>query len=79
VDEQHELGVVGREEEALAAPFGATEAAALERIERRVEGLQRRDVRRSGVRDRERRHGLVELTPPRLHLRQLRHGVTVAL
>ena len=49
------------------------EAPALERRQRRVERLQRRDVRRAGFLDRERRDGLVELAPPRLHLGQLRH------
>src|SRR5205807_4208453 len=46
VDEQDELAVVGREEEALGPPARACEAATLERRERRVVGLQRRDVRR---------------------------------
>ena len=46
---------------------------ALERGERRVERLQRGDVRRPGLRDRERRHGVVQLAPPRLHLRKLGH------
>ena len=73
VDEEHELAVVGREEKALAASLGAAEATPLERVERRVEGLQRRDVRRARLRNRERRHGVVQLAPPRLHLRQLGH------
>ena len=49
------------------------EAPALERRERRVERLQRRDVRRAGFRDRERRDRVRQLSPPRLHLRQFRH------
>ena len=77
VDEQHELAVVGGEEQPLAAPLGAAEAPALERVERRVERLQRRDVRRPGLRDREGRDGVVELAPPRLHLRELGHVLTV--
>src|SRR5262249_10281604 len=53
VHEQHELAVVGGEEEPLAAAFGALEAAAFELAKRRVERLQRRDVRRARLRDRE--------------------------
>src|SRR5438034_753476 len=71
VHQQHELAVVRREEQPLRAPARAREAAALQHGERRVERLQRRDVRRPGLRDRERAHRLVELAPPRLHLRQL--------
>src|SRR4051812_17921139 len=74
VDEEHEPAVVGREEEALAAPLGAAEATALERVERRVERLQRGDVRRPRTRDGERRDRVVQLTPPRLHLRKLGHA-----
>ena len=47
VHHQHELAVVGREEEPLRPPPRALEAFALERRERRVERLQRRDVRRA--------------------------------
>src|SRR6476620_2662385 len=67
VDEEDELAVVGREQKALAAPFGAAEAPALEQVERRVERLQRGDVRRPRTRDGERRHRVVQLAPPRLH------------
>ena len=74
VDVQHELAVVGGEEQALAAPLDAAQATALERVERRVERLQRRDVRRSRLLDREGRHGVVQLAPPRLHLRELGHA-----
>ncbi len=73
VDEEHELAVVGGEEEALAAPLDAAEAPAFERGERRVERLQRRDVRRAGLRDREGRHRVTELAPPGLHLRVFGH------
>ena len=41
---------------------------ALERRERRVERLQRRDVRGPGSLDRERAHRLVELAAPGFHL-----------
>jgi hypothetical protein len=78
VDEEDELAVVGREQEALAAPLGAAEATALERVERRVERLQRGDVRRPCSRDGEGRHRVVKLAPPRLHLRQLGHVLKVA-
>jgi hypothetical protein len=78
VYEQHELSVVGPEEKSFAAPLGAPEPSTLQRVERRVERLQRRDVRRAGLRDRERRHLVVQLAPPRLHLRQLGHELKVA-
>ena len=53
------------------------EPPALERRERRVERLQRRDVRRPGLHDRERAHRLVELATPGLHLRKLGHLTSV--
>jgi hypothetical protein len=52
VHEQHELVVVGREQEALRAPLDAAQPLALERLQRRVERLQRGDVRRAGLHDR---------------------------
>ena len=63
---------------ALAAGERAPKATSFECVEGRVEGLQRRDVGRPGRCDRGRRHGVVQLAPPRLHLRQLGHGRTVA-
>jgi hypothetical protein len=69
MDEKHELAVVGRKEEALAAPLGTAKTAAFERRHRRVERLERGDVRGAGLRDREGRHRVVQLAPPRLHLR----------
>ena len=69
VHDQHELAVLGREEQPLATALGPPEAPALELLERRVEGLQRRDVRRPGLRDRERGHRVIQPAPPRLHLR----------
>ena len=69
MDEQDELAVGGREEQPLALAFHAAELPALEGVERRVEGLQRGDVRRAGLRDRERRDRVIELASPRLHLR----------
>ena len=77
VDEQHELAVLGREQEPLRPPPRAREPPALERRERRVERLQRRDVRRPGLHDRERAHRLVELATPGLHLRELGHLTSV--
>ncbi len=73
VDEEHELAVVGGEEEPLRAPLGAADSPSLERGRRRVERLERRDVRGAGPRDRGRRDRPVELAAPRLHLRQLWH------
>ncbi len=49
------------------------EATSLEGGERRVERLQRGDVRRPGLRDRNGGNRVIELAPPRLHLRKLRH------
>src|SRR5262249_53189915 len=72
-DEEPEVAIVGRKEEALAAPLRAAEPTPLECAERWVERLQRGDVCRAGFRDRKRRHGVVQLAPPRLHLRELRH------
>ena len=72
VHQQHQLAVLGWEEESLGAALGSGETPSLECRERRVERLQRRDVRRPGPLDRECAHGIVELAAPRLHLRQLR-------
>jgi hypothetical protein len=68
VHEQDELAVLGREEEPFRAPPGAREPPALERGERRVEGLERRDVRRPGLLDRECGNRAVERATPGLHL-----------
>ena len=73
MDEQNELAVLGREEQPLAPPLGACQPTALERRQRRVERLQRGDVRGAGFLDRERPHRVVQAAPPRLHLRQLGH------
>jgi hypothetical protein len=70
VDEQHELVVVGREQQALAASLGAGEPPAFERRQRGVEGLQRRDVRRPGLLDRKGANGIVQQAAPRLHFGQ---------
>ena len=72
VDEQHELAVLGRKEEPLRAPARAGEAPSFERSQRRVECLQRRHMRGPRLDDRKRADRLVELAPPRFHLRQLR-------
>ena len=50
---------------------------ALERRQRRVERLQRRDVRRPGALDRKRTHGIVERAAESLDLGQLGHGSSV--
>ena len=71
VDEQNELAVVGGKQKPLRAPPRPGAGAPRAR-QRRVERLQRRDVRGAGPRDRERAHRLVELAAPGLHLRQLR-------
>src|SRR5207244_917843 len=73
VQEHDKLAVVGREEEPLPAPPHAFEAPALERRERRVEGLQRRHVRGPGLLDRKRGHGLVQRPSERLYLRKFWH------
>jgi hypothetical protein len=68
VHEQDELAVLGREHEPFRPPTSAREPPPVERRQRRIERLQRRDVRRPGFRYRERPHGLVQLAPPCLHL-----------
>jgi hypothetical protein len=75
VDEQDELAVLRREEQPLGAPLRAAEAASLQLRERRVERLQRGDVRRPRFLDRERRNGPVEGATPGFHLGQLGHLV----
>ena len=73
VHHQHELAVVGREEKPLRPPPRALEPFALERGERRVERLQRRDVRGPGLRDRRALDVGVEQAPPGFDLGQLGH------
>src|SRR6059058_1349958 len=71
---QHdELAVLRREEEALRAPLGACQAAPLERGQRRVERLQRGDVRGTRPDDRKSGDRIVERPPPRFDLGKLRH------
>jgi hypothetical protein len=76
MNEKDELAVLGREEESLAASVRARESSSLERGERRVERLERRDVRRACLRDRKRRDRVGELAPPRFHLGKLGHRVS---
>jgi hypothetical protein len=71
MDVEDELAVVGGEEEVLAAAACAREAPAIERPERRVERLQRRNVRRPCLGDRRARERLVERPPCRLYLGKL--------
>ena len=52
VDAEDEILVLDRKEEVLSAPPRAFEAAAVESGKRRIEGLQRRDVRGAGLLDR---------------------------
>ena len=73
VHDEEELLVFRRQDQPLAAPARAKEPLALEDGERRIERLQRRDVPRAGLCDRERPHRLVERAAKRLHLGQLRH------
>ena len=68
VDAQHELVVLGGEEQVLAAPASAREPAAFEDVEWRVEGLERRDVRGPGTLDRVRGDLRIELAHPGLDL-----------
>jgi hypothetical protein len=72
VDQEDELVVVGREQEALRAALDAAEALAFERLQRRVERLQRGDVRGTCLLDRRPLHVRVELAAPRLDLGELR-------
>ena len=69
VDPKLELAVVGREEQPLAPAAGALEPAAVELAQRRVERLQRGDVRRARLQDRARGHERVKLAHPRLDFR----------
>ena len=68
VHHQHELAVVGREEEALRPPPRTLESLALEHGQWWIEGLERGDVRRPGLRDRVALDVRVELAPPGLDL-----------
>ncbi len=69
VDAQDEVVAVDGEEEVLAAPLGALQPPAVERRQRRVERLQRGDVRGAGLLDRRRGDERIELPHPRLDLR----------
>ena len=68
VHHQHELAVVGGEEEALRPPPRTLQSLALEHGQRWIEGLERGDVRRPGLRDRVALDVRVELAPPGLDL-----------
>ena len=69
VDAQDEVVAVDGEEEVLAAPLRALQPPAVESRQRRVERLQRGDVRGAGLLDRVSRHERVELAHPGLDLR----------
>jgi hypothetical protein len=68
---QDELAVGGRQQEPLGTPLDAAEALPVERGDRRVERLQRRNVGRPGVLDRRLLDERVELTAPGFDLGQL--------
>jgi hypothetical protein len=68
---EDEVALVGGEEQVLAAPARAGEPPPLERRERGVVGLQRRDVRGAGPLDREGGDGVLERSPVRLDLGKL--------
>jgi hypothetical protein len=63
VHHQHELSVARREQEALRPPLDV-ERPAVECPQRRVDRLQRRDVRRAGALDRRRCDQRIELAAP---------------
>ena len=71
--EHDELAVVGRQQEPLRPPFDAPQPLALERLQRRIERLQRGDVGGARLLDRRPLDERIELTAPRLDLWQLRH------
>jgi hypothetical protein len=71
MDVEDEILLLAGEEEVLAAPPGAREPPAFQRRERRVERLQRRDVRRARPLDRECGDGVVERPPVGLDLGKL--------
>jgi hypothetical protein len=71
VDVQDEVALLRGEEQVLAAAPRAGEPQALERRERRVERLQRRDVRRAGLLDRRAPYSLVQSAARRLDLGKL--------
>jgi hypothetical protein len=62
---QDQRAVVVRQQEALRTPLDA-QPLALQRRQRRVDRLQRRDVRRAGALDGRRRDQRIELAAPRL-------------
>jgi hypothetical protein len=71
VDVEDEVPLLGREEKVLAAPAGPGEPATFECRQRRIERLQRGDVRRPGPLDRCDANGIVEGQPGRLDLGKL--------
>lgn len=73
MNQEDELAVGGREQEALPSSRGTAELTSLERGDRRVERLERGDVRGPCLRNRKGRNGPVQLAPPGLHLGQFRH------
>jgi hypothetical protein len=72
VHHQHELVVVGRQQESLRATLDAAETLAFECLQGRVERLQRRDVGGARLLDRRPLDERIELTAPRFDLGQFR-------
>ncbi len=69
------MRAVRRQVDELAVARSARDLGALERVDRRVVGLQRRDVRDRDPRDREAGHTSAEEVDESLHLGHLRHDV----
>jgi hypothetical protein len=68
MDVEHEITVVGGEEQMLPAAPGPCEPPTLQSIQRRIEGLEGGDVCGSCLLDRIGTEPLVEQSPVRLHL-----------
>jgi hypothetical protein len=68
MDDEDEISILSRKEEALPAALDTFKPPTLQRPERRVECLERRDVRRPGLRDREGAHRIVQRAPEGFHL-----------
>ena len=69
VHPEHELAVLGREEQVLPTPAGTSQPSAVEGRQGRIERLHGGDVGRAGACDGCPRDERVELAHPRLHFR----------
>ncbi|SBS74253.1 hypothetical protein MIPYR_60026 [uncultured Microbacterium sp.] len=74
VEDEVDAGI-RREVDELAVPRGTRDGRAAQRVDRRVVGLQSRDVRDGDLRDGQARHALAEVVDEALHFRHLRHAV----